>query len=197
MFKRRMILAWIAGGGVLFLWGFLTHAVLPFYNNSLNRFTNEDEIQRAIAAGATKSGTYLVPNIPLLPENAPPGEKEAALKVMQDKMAKGPTMYAHLRVGEVTSYAGYFLVQILTDFVAAFILAFVLWNSKSAALASRITVAAAIGIIVIVLQSVPQWNWYAAGTDHIVAEAIDLIVGLPIAGFVISKLMPSEGSAAA
>lgn len=158
MLKQKTLLAALVGGVVLFLWGFLTHAVLPLYNNSLNRFTNEEEVSRAIASNAARSGTYLAPNMPALPPNASAEEKENAMKEMQEKMKQGPVMFAHVRVGATSSFTGYYLVQIVIDLLAGFILTFILGNSKSTALRSRVLTAAAVGAAVIVLVSTPEWK---------------------------------------
>jgi hypothetical protein len=55
MFTKKMVLASLLGGLTMFVWGALSHTVIPFSEDSLLGFTNEDAIVQGIMAGAPTS----------------------------------------------------------------------------------------------------------------------------------------------
>ena len=61
---KKILVSAILGGLVLFLWGFISHEVLPLYKSSMMKFTNEDAVSQMIVANAPASGVYFMPYVP-------------------------------------------------------------------------------------------------------------------------------------
>ena len=57
----RIIIAGFLGAVVLFIWGFISWAVLPFNSQTMLALPNEDTVLAALKAGNIESGLYRIP----------------------------------------------------------------------------------------------------------------------------------------
>ena len=80
----RIIFAGFLGALVLFFWGFLSWAVLPFHSQTTHTFPNEDAVTAALKSGNAESGAYRIPGL---------GGNEATKKVEMEKMKAGPIVW--------------------------------------------------------------------------------------------------------
>ncbi len=105
---KKILLSALLGGIVLFLWGFISHEVLPLYKNSLVQFKSEEAVTQAIVANAPAPGVYFMPYVPQEAKGMSPDELKAAQQTATDKLKRGPFVFASVRLGEMGPFWEYF-----------------------------------------------------------------------------------------
>jgi len=186
---RTIAVASALGGLTLFVWGALSHTLVPLYNNALHRFTNQDAVTQAIATNAPQSGTYFLPNYPDYSKAANDAERTAMRENMERQMMSGPAMFAHVRVGPMGSIAPNLVTELVANIIAALFLTILMSTATQLSLKMRMYFAVGVALVMVFDQSVSSWNWYGAGADFFVAETVDAVVGWALAGLVIGKLL--------
>ncbi len=157
----------IIGGIVVFLWGALTHAMLP---QPLNYFKDEAAVIQVVRANAPENGIYsgsrgIFASVALLPDLS-----DKSRNITPDLVR-----------------------QFLSDSFAALLLAIFLTRLPGTVL-GRAGWAGLAGIIAVVLKMLPYWNWYGFTAAFIGMEALDLVgkffVGALVLGVLMKKLVP-------
>ena len=193
---KKIILATVLGGLTLFLWGALSHTLIPFSKDALLGFNNEDAVTQAILAGAPKSGVYFMPYIVQRSEKMTEQQLKAAKQAAEEKMQRGPFMLASIRLGEMGSFGNYLVIQFITDMISVLFVCLVLIKAKEISFKDRVASTVFIGLAGFAATSLPQWNWYAFSLAFTLAELFDIVVGFFLAGLVIAKVLPApQGTA--
>lgn len=180
--NKPLPLGTLLGGVILFLWGFVYHGVLPFANQTLHPFANEDQLTALVVAGAPRSGTYALPN-------APPGATADQIKAVKERAARGPMMLAAVRVGPI-DFGRLLAVQFGINLLTAFLATWLVLVARPVTLGGRVGFLVIVALAGWAARSLPSWNWYSFGTDHTIAELIDVVAGFALAGFAIGKVVP-------
>lgn len=191
MSASKIILAAVLGGIAMFVWGTVDHEVLPLYNNTLQKFTNEDAVTQAIVSGAQVSGTYFMPYIVNLPPGATEAEKKAAEQANEQRSQKGPQVFAFVRVGDFGSFGVHLLGELLKDIVATFIFVWLLVGAGVSSMRNRIVFGIALGLVVVFTETMSHWIWYDAGFLYTLTATIDQVGGFVVAGLVIARILPT------
>lgn len=186
---KKIALAAVLGGLALFVWGAISHSVLPLYHGALHKFTNEEAVTQAIAANTPHSGTYFLPNHPEYPPGASEAERNALDEKMKQRMANGPIIIAHIRVGAMSGIAPYLVMELITDIIAALFVTLLMTTAMQLSLGMRVLFSVGVALVMVFDNSASTWNWYSAGGDYFFAETVDAVVGWALAGLVIAKLL--------
>ncbi len=189
----KLVLAATLGGVAMFVWGAISHMVIPLYDGALQKFASEDAVRQAIVANAATSGTYFLPNFPSLPPEASAEEKRAAREAAEAHMESGPHVFAFIRVGPFGSFVAHLFGELLADIAAVLLMSWLFLKLGIASMRNRMTAVVALGFTIILSETMSQWIWYSAGFAFTLAETIDQVVGWLAAGFVIAKVLPGSG----
>ncbi len=86
---RKVLLAGLAGGVALFVWGIVAWTVLPVYGGALRTLPGEDRVVQALREGGATRGVYVVPALPrnLRKAGTPASEADQA---WAEKFRRGP-----------------------------------------------------------------------------------------------------------
>jgi len=174
----------LLGGLVMFAWGAASHMVIPYGTLVFLRFSDEDTVARAISANAPRSGVYF---LPYMPEGDPAGMQAA-----QEKLARGPFVFAAVRAGAMGETRGYFIGQLVIDLLAGLLTTVLLLQARPATATARALFMGVVGLAAWVAASLPAWNWYAFSLAFTLASLLDLVVGFALAGLVISPFLPKR-----
>jgi hypothetical protein len=180
---KPLALGTIVGGVILFVWGAVYHAVLPFSNQAFLAFSNEDAVMQAITAGAPRSGVYFLPYIPQ-------DRGDEAMKAAEEKMARGPFALASVRVGPMASLGVLLGTQFVAHLLEAFLLTLPLLQARPPSYGGRILFLVAVALTGWLALSVPSWNWYSFSTGYILAELADVGIGSALAGLALARIVP-------
>jgi hypothetical protein len=161
MNSKYLAVGALVGGILLFLWGGLTHAVLPA---PLSTFANEEAVVQTLRANAPVDGVYMSHEgvLAAISFSPPYGRRE-------DRM--GP----------------YLLRQLLSDTLAAALLAFLIAGLPGSVFGKACWAAVA-GCAAFAIKIVPYWNWYGFTPGFIGMEALDMIGKFFLGGLLLAFL---------
>lgn len=185
---KRVILAGLLGGIVIFLWGAVAHMVLDIGQMSL-RMPPEAAQQDALASlrdNLAEEGVYL---LPMLPKEQ--WEDAAAQAAFSEEAARLPYAFVAFqpRGIDVNEQMPLLLArQGATNILAALLAALVV-SATAAGFFTRWLLVGTMGLFAWLTISVPYWNWYRFPVDFTLANLIEQVAGWLLAGIVIAWLV--------
>jgi hypothetical protein len=184
----RIILAGIAGGIVLFIWGALSHTVLPFGDIGMKTLPNEAPVMAALKANITEPGLYFYPGI-----EGGHSANEAEQAAFEAKFKSGPHgILIYHPIGTEVMPPSMMITELISNILAAILVALVIsWLICS--FWGRVAAAALFGLVSWLSVDASYWNWYGFPTDYFAAQAIDQVVGWFLAGLAIAVLVKGRG----
>ena len=173
----RLLLAGIVGGIVVFIWGAITHVVLPLGEMGIQNLPNEEGIVDELKEGISEPGLYFFPGMDMNRKLSP--EEQQAWEA---KYTAGPTgILVYHPTGTKPLSAKLLLTELVADIAAALLAAFILSHTIGS-FSMRVLLVGLIGIMAWFSISVSYWNWYGFPTAFTMAEGIDQFVGWLLAG---------------
>lgn len=178
----RILIAALLGGVVVFVWGFVSHVVLPVGDMGMRQPANEDVVLEAIKTGLGAEGVYYLPSI--APEKM---ADEAASKAWAEKSKASPYVFIVHRSGGYDptdmgpNLATEFVTNVLSALVAAVVAA-----SLSLGFGGRVLMITGMGLFAFLSVNVPLWNWYHFPTDFTAGQFIGHVVGWMLGGIAIA-----------
>jgi hypothetical protein len=185
--SKSLILGAVLGGVTAFIWSFISWDLLPWHENQLHSFQNEDEVIAVIASHAPQSGNYLLPTGPP-EEGLSADQKKAAEEIRMQKMQKGPLVFAAIRKEGFGSFPKTLLIQLLYQMFAALLLTWMLLQTSGLGYTRRVAFLGVAGLAVSVIADLPNWNWWGYSGGYVAVNLIDYTVTWLLAGLVIAKV---------
>lgn len=185
---KRILVAGLVGGFIVFAWGAFSHMVLGLGQSGMKQFPAEEPILSSFEANLPEDGLYFFPGF----------DPNAATSPNQDpawleKFRTGPTglMVYHRRGGEF-SFPSLLLVELASNIAAALVAAWLIarWRGGYSA---RVAAVALFGLFGWLSISVSYWNWYRFPTPYIASEGVDQVVGWLLGGLFIAWMVPKTG----
>jgi hypothetical protein len=183
----RVVLAGLAGGVVVFVWGAVAHMMLPLGEMGVRQLPSEDKVVGTMKDAIREPGFYFFPGI----DRSKAAEAEQ--KAWEKKIKEGPTgvLIIHPEGGEAMS-PRQLGTELGSNIVSALLAAFVLTQVRSG-YGMRVLLVTLMGIFGFSSISVSYWNWYGFPSDFTIAEAITETVGWLLAGLVLAAIIrPSK-----
>ena len=177
----RIIIAGIIGGIVMFMWGAVSHMVLPVGEMGLKAIPNETAVVADLRANITEPGMYFIPGMDMSRAQTP--EEEAA---WTEKYTAGPNaLLIYHPTGETPMSPRQFAAELGTDILASiFVALFFTWMTPS--FSKRVVLATLIGLVAWLSIDVSYWNWFRFPGSFIAGELVDQVVGWFAAGLVMA-----------
>lgn len=186
---KRIFIAGIVGGLILFLWGAVSHMVLPLGEAGLKRLPDEDTALAALRNSTREDGIYFIPGVDMSREMSP--QEEAAWNAKFSAGPAGLLILHYPKPGEKPLAPSQLLTEVGISILAAFLLAGLLARIGGS-VPQRAGYAVAIAIIGWLTISVPHWNWYHFSSAFTLAEGFDQVAGWLLAGLAIAKIVPAR-----
>lgn len=79
---KKLIIGSILGGLILFIWQFLSFALLDLHRPAMDYTPKQEEVLKYLSSQFTESGSYYMPN---LPKDATSEQQQAAMKEAEGK----------------------------------------------------------------------------------------------------------------
>jgi len=180
---KKIILASVLGGVVLFIWWFLSWAVLDLHGGTMRGLSNEDAVREFMKSNFPQSSVYIIPKQMGGGESAMKKYKEGPIAtVVYQAEGADPAMPSQMAIG--------FLFNVFYAWIAAWFL------SRSTAFAesylSRVTFVGMLGIFTAFFQHLTNWNWMAYPGDYTIVMIADNVVSMLLAGLVIAVFVKPE-----
>ncbi len=193
--KKKVILAGLSGGIVMFGWLFLTNAVLPFKSNLIHRvlpLQAQLEVHGALGKWVTDPGSYSIPYLSREEEERFPDYRDQPTYSI---VFEG---YTHGGGGGRGRLMSSIPVVLLAVFLPPLLAA---WMLSLASTATRLTYfwrvlfVAAIGMIVALNDDVLQMSFGPQAKDYLYFLAVNNLVAWTLTALVIAKMVrPTEVS---
>ena len=190
---RALILGTILGGLVAFVWSTVSWEVLGWHEKTVLNFRNDDEVSAVIASHAPKDGTYILPSTPPMHGITAEQKKQAQATVIE-KMQKGPIMVAAVRRGGFGSFSRALSIQVLSLMAAAFLLTWLLLQTRGLTNARGVLFLAVVGLAASVIVDLPNWNWWGFSAKYTAVNLVDSTITWLLAGLVIAKVAKTRAN---
>lgn len=174
---KNVIIGAVVAAIIVFVFQAMSWMVLPIHENSMKYTAQQDALIAALAENLPDDGVYAIPNLP-------PGSTSEQHDAFEKSMVGKPYALLHFH----KSYDGMMAMQMvygfLLDFLAAFILAYVLWTSgdRFAGFGSKLMLALAFALFVILQSSLMMANWWQTPWHYLSGEITDHFVGWLLGG---------------
>lgn len=179
---KKQIIATLVGGAILFIWQFLSWAMIPIHKSVYGYTANQDKILEVLNQNLTEEGTYFLPNVP------PGTSHEQAETSMNDRMGKPWASVSYHK--SMSNNMGMNMFRGFTiDLVAAFLLIWLLLKIPN--LNIMTAVQASIGVGLISYLTIPYLNsiWFEGNSmEHL----IDAIVQWGLVGVWLGWWLPRK-----
>jgi hypothetical protein len=179
---KKLLLGALIGGVILFVWGAVSHMLLPIATMGLHSFTNEETVKQAVIANAPRSGVYFLPY--MQQEGLTEEQQNAAF----ERAMQGPVLFVAVRLGRASSFGTLLIIQFLIDIFTALLLTALLLNARPMGYAQRVLFVVVVALVVGISALLPDWNWYNFGLAYTAGEFFGLLIGFALAGLVLAKI---------
>lgn len=183
---KRIAIAAIAGGVIVFVWSAIAHMLLPIGEMGISTLPNEAPFIAALQG--TQDGLYFFPGMDMSRKPTPEEQK-----AWEAKVAAGPTgILVYHPKGEAMS-PRQLSSELLTNVLAAAIAAWIA-SLLAAAYGRRVLAIALLGLFGWVSLILSYWIWYGFPSAFVLGEGITEVVGWFLAGLAIAKIVPPAGA---
>jgi hypothetical protein len=172
--KKIVLLSGLAGI-VLFVWGFVSWALLPWHNLAANQFTNEAAVSQVLKENAPQAGVYY---LPFSEKDHGPGKVGAFANVLP----QGTDMNLGRQMG----------IGLLTQIIAAFLVLVLLGQTKDLTYWGKVGFFALTGLIIGFVSHAPYWNWFGFPATYVGVTIADSVIGWTLAGFTVARFAPDK-----
>ena len=186
---KKILWAGLVGGLVVFLWGTLSHTLLPIGQMGLKPMPVSSPLLDAMKSGLSEEGLYYYPG-----READRKQTEAEDAVWMTKYRMGPTgLLLYRPNGAEPMSPGQLGIQLATDIFGALLLAYLLVaiagsTGAQVPLAKLLRISCVAGLFAWASISIAHWNWYGFPRAFVLAELIDQVVGWMLAGWIMALL---------
>jgi hypothetical protein len=189
--KSRIVVAGLAGGVAIFLWGFVAHMFLPLGEAGMRSLPYQDKVLPALSASLKEPGLYIFPwpeSSPGTPMPMTQQAQQAAAELYKTSphglLLFHPPPAAMMTGGQLLRE---FLTNCASSLIAAALVSLVIGALGS--YRSRVLFVTMIGVSAVIAVNVPYWNWYEFPAAFTMAEIVEHIVGFFVAGLVIAAII--------
>ena len=175
----RVLVTGLLGGIAMFVWLFVTNALLPLKSDMLhNVVENQREVHRTLKENITEPGTYSCPYIgPQEEDSFPDYRNQPVFSITYEGMTHGE--------GSPLS-ATPFVVVFLVPIIAAWMLSMTSERFRAQYL-RRVLFVALIGVMIALFDDILQMSFGPQPKDYLVFLAINNLICWILAGLVIAS----------
>lgn len=186
----RIVLAGLAGGLVVFVWGAVSWMGLPFHTKSLHNVPQSEVLIAHLKSAGAPTAVYHYPGFLHDESGTPvPAERQNA---WFEQHRGGPyiPLLNYRAEGFEPFAARQFLVGLLVDVTSAMFAAWLLCATGRtfATYRARVLFVAGLGVFATLTINVQQWNWMRYPAEFALPGVIDAPVAWLLAGLVIARI---------
>ena len=184
----KTLLAGILAGVTVFVWGSISHMLLPLGEVGIREIPNEAAVLGAMQSSIQAPGFYLFPGM------GKPHDQvtEADQKQWEEKYKTGSygvLIYAP-GDGAAFNFPARLGKEFLSNILAALVAAFLVSNATSlTGFAARTAFVGALGLFSAFDVHASYWNWYGFPASYTLAQTVDGVIGWTLAGVVLALMI--------
>jgi hypothetical protein len=188
----KTLVGGIVGGLIVFIWGAISHMVLPLGEAGIQMIPDEDAVVGVLKTSLPNPGVYIFPGMEMKKDPT-----EAEQKAWAEKYRTGPTGLLVIRSGGEEAISPKMLATEFVSNVAGALVAAFLLAKIGGSYGARVVAVALLGLFGWLALSISYWNWYGFSTPFIVGEGIDQVLGWTFAGLGLAKIVKPTAATAA
>jgi hypothetical protein len=185
---KRVLVAGLLGGLVLFVWEFVAHDVLPLGEAGVRALPNETTVQAALKDNVREPAFYIFPAPDLRPGMSSDQKKQAQDTMMRRMHSEATGVMVVYPQGRDLQFPAALGSQLAGDLMAMMLCALLLAYAPLKGYLARVGFVATIGLIPTLQVDMPQWTWYGFPTDFFAAQFIVHFVGFFLAGLIMARI---------
>ncbi len=181
---NKTLIGGIVGGLVVFIWGAISHMVLPIGTAGIQSLPNEDAVIGAMRSSIAQPGMYMFPWLDMKGHPS-----EADQKAWEERLRTGPTgILVYDADGSEPLSARQLVTELVSNILGALVAGCFL-SKIGGAYWRRVGTVATLGLFAWISIEISYWNWYGFPAAYTMAQAVDQVVGWGLAGLVIAKFV--------
>ena len=186
---KRVVLAGIAGGIVMFFWGAFSHMALQLGDAGMRSLPNDEVVMSALKANLSEPGFYFFPERDERPGRSA-AEIEASEKAFEAKIRRGPSgILIYTPSGEEPMSPGQLIRELESNIGACLVAALLVAHMAGAGYGRRLFAVTLMGLICWLSIEVSYWNWYHFPVAYTFGQLGDQVGGFFTAGLVIAAMV--------
>ncbi len=175
--SRKALLGALLAALIVFVWSFVSHMLLPWWETNQQGFSNEEMVATTLMAGAAEDGIYILPRFD-------PNDEAG-----QARMAEGPVAFvAFTRGGMDPMAARPMILQFVFNLLIALFMARLMACVGGPSFTVRLRMVVVIAVIAGLMVHMPYWAWYGFAGGFTVVSMLDLVIGWFLGGLVLARM---------
>ncbi|MBM3975724.1 MAG: hypothetical protein FJ299_01895 [Planctomycetes bacterium] len=190
----RIWLAGLLGGVAMFVWGALSHMVLPIGSMGLQSPPVEKEpaLLNSLREALPESGVYFLPGMEGFPK--PSAEQEAAYHAKALVGPRGLLVYQRDGADTQALMPRQLVQQFVTCLGCGLLAAFLLASAGGLnGYLPRVYFCTILGLTAFLASDAPNWIWYGYSSVHTFGKLLENVIGFTCTGAVIGLVLPRRG----
>src|SRR5712692_6100403 len=187
--SKRILLAGIFGGIVMFLWEGLAHEVLPLGEAGIRGLDNEAAVVATVKDNVKQAGFYIFPGGEALQPGLTSAQQEAATKKAAELWKAGPSGIMIVQPQGIDMGPRLFITQCALDIGVTLLAAFLLSMASLSSFGARFAFVTLIGLVPTLNAELPYWNWYSFPSTYVLATGFVHLMGFAVAGLILAWLV--------
>jgi hypothetical protein len=186
MTKGRVLVAGLAGGVAMYIWGSIAHMALPLATIGVNEISsNEQAVLSSLETSlGQSSGLYIFPSSGWKPGDSA-SQRTEAMKNYDAKLVGNPSgLLIYHPPGAKSLTPGQLFTEFVVELLEAFLAVWLLSQTKIADLRGRIGFVATAGVLASLPTNVSYWNWYGFPGNYTASYMAIQIIGFVMVGIV-------------
>ncbi len=167
---NKTLLLSVAAGVVLFVWGFISWALLPWHNMVAHKFTDETTVSQVLKTNAPQQGVYY---LPFAEEDHKPGETAAFVNVLPQGF--------DMNMGKLMG------IGLVTQIISAFLVLCLLGMTGNPNYWGKVGFFALTGLVIGFVSHAPYWNWFGFSASYVGVVILDGVIAWTLAGLAVAK----------
>jgi len=188
---NKLIVPSLLTAVVVFIWMFISWAVIGWHNIDLNTLPNGESLTEQMSQNITEPGIYLYPG-------QPEDESDEGMKAWTERYKAGPNVnfMVYNPAGADPMDPMQFIKSFIINFIAAFIAGVLLMMTlaQNPSFWRRVIFVMMLGMFAAFVGPFVEWNWWSYPTGYSMVVAADLCVTWFIAGLVLAWRIKPEAA---
>jgi len=176
---KRILIAGIVGGIVLFLWGGLSHMVVGLGEVGVQNLPQAQPVVDALRNTTPQPGFYFFPHVDRASQKMDPGAAGGPWGIV----IYHPSGASQMMTGQLVNEC---ILNIVQALLAAFLLSLA---PGLRGYAWRVGFVFVLGILAAISTNVEYWNWYGFPANYTGAIMLDRLIGFLVVGLIAAALV--------
>lgn len=173
---NKLLLSFIAGL-VLFIWGFISWAILPWHMMVANKFTNEAAVSQVLKENSPQAGVYF---LPFFEQDHGPGRVGAFANVLPQ--------------GTEMNMSRQMFIALVAQCLSAFLVLSLFGMASGSSYWCKVGFVSLAGLTIGFVSHAPYGIWFGFPVGYIGVTILDILIGWTLAGLVVARFAQGKAS---